>query len=182
MARHRLLFLLAFLVLAGLPRHASADTSLAVLGVESIGAPGQLAQAITEALRQRAQTTLGIRPIAAKDLIEMKLIFGCDVETANCMAQAGKSLGAEKLILMTDVEGVKDRSGRLLSTLDVAQAKRLIAHGVVNEGMIPKVECCIEALRGGVAKTHIIDGRVRHAILLEIFTDRGIGTEFVHEA
>jgi acetylglutamate kinase len=112
---------------------------------------------------------------------------GRDGQTYNINADVAASriaaaLGAEKLILMTDVEGVKDRSGRLLSTLHVAQAKRLISQGVVNEGMIPKVECCIQALRGGVAKTHIIDGRVRHAVLLEILTRVGIGTEVVDGA
>ena len=59
------------------------------------------------------------------------------------------------------------------------EAKRLIARGIIHEGMIPKVECCIEALQKGVAKTHIIDGRVKHAVLLEIFTRAGIGTEVV---
>ncbi len=113
--------------------------------------------------------------------------YGRDGQTYNINADVAASriaaaLGAEKLILMTDVEGVKDRNGRLLSTLHVAQAKRLITQGVVNEGMIPKVECCIQALRGGVAKTHIIDGRVRHAVLLEILTRVGIGTEVVDGA
>ncbi|MCZ6563089.1 MAG: acetylglutamate kinase, partial [Deltaproteobacteria bacterium] len=81
-----------------------------------------------------------------------------------------ESLGAEKLILLTDVEGVKNKKGDLLSTLKIRQACRLIEDGVVAAGMIPKVRCCIEALEGGVGKTHIIDGRVKHAILLEIFT------------
>ena len=89
------------------------------------------------------------------------------------------ALKAEKLILLSDVEGVKDKDGKLLSTLDAAEARRLIARGVIHEGMIPKVECCIEALNKGVAKTHIIDGRNKHAVLLEIFTRSGIGTEVV---
>jgi len=89
------------------------------------------------------------------------------------------ALKAEKLILLSDVEGVKDRDGKLLSTLDAAEARRLIARNVIHEGMIPKVECCIDALHKGVAKTHIIDGRVRHAVLLEIFTRLGVGTEVV---
>ncbi len=74
---------------------------------------------------------------------------------------------------MTDVEGIKDKDGALIPTLQVAQAKKLIASGVISEGMIPKVECCIDALRAGVAKTHIIDGRLPHAVLLEIFTTSG---------
>jgi len=83
--------------------------------------------------------------------------------------------------LLTDVEGVKDKNGRLLPTLKINQAHKLIQDGVVAEGMIPKVECCIEALKGGVGKTHIIDGRVKHAVLLEIFTEEGVGTEVVRK-
>jgi acetylglutamate kinase len=92
-----------------------------------------------------------------------------------------ESLGAEKLILLTDVEGVKNKKGDLLSTLKIRQACKLIEDGVVAEGMIPKVRCCIEALEGGVGKTHIIDGRVKHAVLLEIFTEEGVGTEVVRK-
>jgi acetylglutamate kinase len=103
-------------------------------------------------------------------------------ETYNINADlvAGKiasALKAEKLILLTDVEGVMDEKHRLIPTLDVKQAKRLIARKVISSGMIPKVNCCLDALDEGVAKTHIIDGRVEHAILLEIFTDVGIGTQ-----
>ncbi len=109
---------------------------------------------------------------------------GRDGQTYNINADvaAGEiaaALKAEKLILLSDVEGVKDREGRLISTLDAAEARKLIARDVIHEGMIPKVECCIDALQKGVAKTHIIDGRVRHAVLLEIFTRLGVGTEVV---
>jgi acetylglutamate kinase len=108
--------------------------------------------------------------------------FDREGQTYNINADiaAGKIAGAlkaEKLILLSDVEGVKDKEGTLIPTLDFAQAKKLIARGVIHEGMIPKVECCIDALREGVAKTHILDGRVRHAVLLETFTDSGVGTE-----
>ncbi|MGO9451942.1 MAG: acetylglutamate kinase [Candidatus Binataceae bacterium] len=109
---------------------------------------------------------------------------GRDGQTYNINADvaAGEiaaALKAEKLILLSDVEGVKDREGQLISTLDAAEARKLIARDIIHEGMIPKVECCIEALQKGVAKTHIIDGRVRHAVLLEIFTRLGVGTEVV---
>jgi acetylglutamate kinase len=86
---------------------------------------------------------------------------------------------AEKLILLTDVEGVKDRDGALVSTLTAEEAERLIADGTILGGMIPKIECCIEALRGGVKQAHVIDGRVRHALLLEVLTSQGVGTEVV---
>src|SRR6185295_1111442 len=107
---------------------------------------------------------------------------GLEGETYNINADlvAGKvaqALGAEKLILLTDVEGIKHKDGTLISTLASDEAVELIHAGVVTHGMIPKVECCIEALKGGVAKTHIIDGRVRHAVLLEIFTTEGVGTQ-----
>ncbi len=110
--------------------------------------------------------------------------FDRDGHTYNINADvaAGKIAGAlkaEKLILLSDVEGVKDKDGKLISTLDAASARRMIARGVIHQGMIPKVECCIDALREGVAKTHILDGRVRHAVLLEIFTRSGVGTEVV---
>jgi len=93
--------------------------------------------------------------------------------------EVAKALRAEKLILMTDVEGIRDAAGQLMPTVDVERATELIRDGVISAGMIPKVECCIEALRGGTQKTHIIDGRVRHAVLLEIFTREGVGTQVV---
>jgi acetylglutamate kinase len=88
-----------------------------------------------------------------------------------------KALSAEKLILLTDVKGVLDKNGGLLSTLRRAEVETLLKNKTVSGGMIPKVECCIDAVRGGVAGTHIIDGKIPHAILLEIFTDSGIGTQ-----
>jgi acetylglutamate kinase len=90
------------------------------------------------------------------------------------------SLGARKLILLTDTEGVLDQEGRLISTLKMEEARQLISDKTVKGGMIPKVNCCLEALSGGVKKAHIIDGRQTHAILLEIFTTMGVGTEIVH--
>jgi acetylglutamate kinase len=109
---------------------------------------------------------------------------GVDGQSYNINADvvAGRvaaALGAEKLILLTDVRGVNDKSGQLLTSIPVAQMQALIADGTIAGGMIPKVECCAEALTGGVKKAHIIDGRVEHAVLLEIFTDTGIGTEIV---
>ena len=74
------------------------------------------------------------------------------------------------------MEGVKDAGGRLIGQLSCAEARKLIQEGTIREGMIPKVECCIAAVEGGVARAHIVDGRVLHAVLLEIFTDGGVGT------
>jgi len=89
------------------------------------------------------------------------------------------TLKAEKLIFLTDVKGILGKDGRLISTLTRKQVLSLIKSGVITSGMLPKVRACIEALDGGVKKTHIIDGRINHSILLEIFTKKGIGTEIV---
>src|SRR5215468_3445899 len=78
-----------------------------------------------------------------------------------------EALRAEKLILLTDVDGVRGRDGELIDLLPADTAAELIADGTVAGGMIPKIECCLEALRGGVRQAHIVDGRVRHAVLLE---------------
>ena len=90
------------------------------------------------------------------------------------------AMQAEKLMLLTDIEGVKDKNGKLITDLKVSQATKLIDQGVISGGMIPKVSCCIKALSSGVKTAHIIDGRVQHAVLLEIFTDKGVGT-IMHE-
>jgi acetylglutamate kinase len=88
-------------------------------------------------------------------------------------------LQAEKLLLLTDVQGVMDKDKQLINTMTGKKALKLIDDGIVEGGMFPKVKCCLKALKGGVKKAHIIDGRLKHAILLEIFTDKGIGTEIV---
>ena len=132
-----------------------------------------------------------INPLLINSLDENKFIpviapvgVGEQGETYNINADlvaghTATALGAEKLILLTDVDGVKNKKGEQMSTLKVNQARKMINEGVVAAGMIPKVECCIDALEGGVGKTHIIDGRVKHAVLLEIFTQAGVGTEVV---
>jgi acetylglutamate kinase len=94
-------------------------------------------------------------------------------EAAGAIASA---LSAEKLILLTDVDGVKDSQGTLIRQLDIREARKHVAEGTISRGMIPKVECGAKALEAGVASVHIIDGRVVHALLLEIFTDGGVGT------
>jgi acetylglutamate kinase len=94
-------------------------------------------------------------------------------EAAGAIAQA---LRAEKLILLTDVPGVLDGEGALIPELSRDRAQQLIQSGVIKGGMIPKLDCCLAAVQGGVARAHVIDGRVVHAVLLEIFTDRGVGT------
>jgi acetylglutamate kinase len=103
--------------------------------------------------------------------------YNINADTA--AGEIASALKAEKLILLTDVEGVKDKTGNLLSTLTEQETEKLIETGAISGGMIPKVNCCCKALDKGVGKAHIIDGRVEHAVLLEIFTDVGIGTQIV---
>jgi len=89
------------------------------------------------------------------------------------------ALKAEKLLFLTDVSGILDRDKKLLPTLNHEDIRALQQDGVIDGGMLPKVDACLHALTCGVAKTHIIDGRVPHAVLLELFTARGVGTEIV---
>jgi len=110
------------------------------------------------------------------------LAYGADGNSYNVNADTAagsiaKALSAEKLVLLTDVEGVLDKEGNLLSSLKRPEIKALINNKTVSGGMIPKVNCCLDALQGGVSETHVIDGRIPHAILLEVFTDSGIGTQ-----
>ena len=93
--------------------------------------------------------------------------------------EVAAALQAEKMILLTDVEGVLDENKRLINTMSNQDALGMIERGVVEGGMFPKVKCCLKALRGGVRKAHIVDGRLKHTVLLEMFTDSGIGTEIV---
>jgi acetylglutamate kinase len=100
-----------------------------------------------------------------------------NVNADTVAGEVASALAAHKLVLMTDTDGVKDDRGEVISSLSSEQAERLREAGTIQGGMIPKVRCALDALEGGVLKAHIIDGRVRHAVLLEIFTDTGIGTE-----
>ncbi len=132
-----------------------------------------------------------INPEIVNKLLESKFIpviapvgIGEDFEAYNINADlvAGEmaaALKAEKLIMLTDVEGLKDKEGILIPSLSRSQISRLIDDGTISGGMIPKVKACEIALTGGVKKAHIIDGRVEHSILLELFTQKGVGTEIV---
>jgi acetylglutamate kinase len=90
-------------------------------------------------------------------------------------------LQAEKLVLLTDVAGVLDREEQLIASMNSREVEMNISSGMIGGGMIPKVQCCQEAVKSGVGKAHIIDGRLEHSLLLEIFTRQGIGTEIVYE-
>ena len=110
--------------------------------------------------------------------LEQRLNVNADT-AATAVAQA---LGADKLVYLSDVNGVrtdKDDPESLVHTLTVGEAQQLIKQGKIGAGMIPKVEACIETLEKGVGKVHIIDGRLRHSLLLEIYTNQGVGTEIL---
>jgi acetylglutamate kinase len=105
-------------------------------------------------------------------------------ETYNINADAvagavAVAMGAKKLILLTDVPGVLDADGQLISSMTRRQAVEVVSSGVARGGMIPKITCCLEALEFGVEKAHIVDGRVPNVVLLEMFTEAGVGTEIV---
>jgi acetylglutamate kinase len=105
-----------------------------------------------------------------------------DTHNVNADTAAGaiaEALAAEKLILLTDVEGVLDDDRQLIHQMTESEVRRAIASGTVKGGMIPKLECAVHAMERGVTAAHIIDGRVPHALLLEIFTDGGVGTKLV---
>jgi len=105
-----------------------------------------------------------------------------NVNADEAASSVASTLAAEKLVLLTNVKGImrnSDDPNSFLSTLTVKEAKALISDKIIQEGMIPKVQACIDALEKGVKKTHIIDARTPHGLLLEIFTDQGIGTEII---
>jgi len=93
--------------------------------------------------------------------------------------EVAAALKAEKLLLLTDVSGVLNKKKELINTMTNKEASKLIDNGTVEGGMFPKIKCCLKALNAGVSKAHIIDGRLKHAVLLEVFTDKGIGTEII---
>jgi len=114
-----------------------------------------------------------IAPIASSPNINHP---GFNINADLVASQVAVALKARKVIFLTDTKGVLDSNLNLISRLDVREVERLKKSGVIKGGMIPKVDACIEALRGGVKKAHIIDGRVEHSVLLEILTSSGIGT------
>lgn len=112
--------------------------------------------------------------------------IGTDHQSYNINADlaAGKlaeSLNAEKFILLTDIEGIQDKSGQLLTRLNATQVNDLITDGTISGGMLPKIQCALDAVHAGVGSCQIIDGRVPHAVLLELLTDEGVGTMIVAE-
>lgn len=153
-----------------LKRSAVADDASEIIDLGHVGEVGSIDAAVVDMLG-RSNFIPVIAPIGV----------GEDGRSYNINADlvAGKVaevLKAEKLILLTNTAGILDQQGQLLTGLSVQDIDELIANGTIFGGMIPKTRCATDALKGGVASVHIIDGRVDHAVLLELFTDQGVGT------
>ena len=144
---------------------------------QDIGRVGEIVQVDPAAIT--AVANAGFVPVIAPIGVDAEGVRH-NVNADEAAGAIARALQAEKLILLTDVEGVKDARGELIHRLSVEKARELLGEGSIREGMIPKVECCIDALSDGVSRTHIIDGRIVHAILLEVFTDGGVGTLLTH--
>ena len=143
------------------------------VGGESLGRVGDVESIDLSVLDSLGDKSL-IPVIAPVGYCEDSGAYNVNADTvAGALAVA---LKAEKLILLTDVEGVLDKSDKLISEMTSAEAQKLIEDKVAVGGMVPKLNCCMDVLGSGVQNTHIIDGRIEHAVLLEIFTDSGIGT------
>ena len=127
--------------------------------------------------------TRDIRNLLSKDIIPVISPIGLDAKSQclniNADIVAGKvaeALDAEKLILLTDVKGINDKEGKLISKISSAKANKVLKNGIVKGGMVPKLIAALESTKNGVSSAHIIDGRVPHAVLLEILTKEGVGT------
>jgi acetylglutamate kinase len=141
-----------------------------ILDLGFVGEPRQINPQLLTALEQSGMIPV-IAPIGVGPAGET---YNINADTAAGAIAA--AIGAARLLLLTDVVGVLDENSELISDLKVSEARSLIADGTVSGGMIPKLETCIQAVEGGVDASVILDGRVPHAMLLEIFTDRGLGT------
>ncbi len=142
-----------------------------------IGLVGEVTGVNTEVLETMAGHFIPvIAPVGVGDDFKAYNINADSV--AGSIAAAIK---AEKLLLLTDVDGVKDGSGSRISTIYLSEIPSLKESGVLYGGMIPKIDCAATAIAGGAGKAHIIDGRIKHSLLLEIFTDSGVGTQILHD-
>ncbi len=117
-----------------------------------------------------------VAPIAADPAVSHP---GYNINADLCASRVAIAIGAKKIIFMTDTTGVLDNNGKLLTTLNNSTLADLKRDGTIHGGMVPKVDACLEAVRGGIKKAHIIDGRIEHSILLELFTADGIGTQIL---
>jgi len=160
-------------------RCALRAEKMAGAGGADLGLVGKVTS--VDALLLRGLCDLGTIPVIAP------IAVGQGGEKYNCNADeaassVARALGAEKLVNVSDTHGIRERPDdeqSLLSHISEGDAQRFLKSGIISGGMIPKVQTCLEALKGGVRKCHIVSGRVPHSLLLEIYTDRGVGTEIV---
>ena len=142
-----------------------------IIDIGHVGEVASIDKAIVETLTRGhfipVIAPIGVGPDGQSYNINADLVAGKIAEV----------LRAEKLLLLTDTTGVLDRAGHLLTGLDARQVQALIDDGTIHGGMLPKIGCALDAVRGGVKAAHIIDGRIEHAVLVELFTDAGIGTK-----
>jgi acetylglutamate kinase len=148
--------------------------------MEKFGYVGEIADIETQGIKEalKADKIPVIYPIACD---KNKHPFNINADVAG--SKIAGALKAQKMVLLTNTKGIMqdmDNEDSLMSTLHENEVEELIKGKVISGGMLPKVKACIEALKTGVVKTHIIDGRIPHSLLLEIFTDKGIGTEIIH--
>jgi len=159
-----------------LGRIRNSDGAEEMVDIGQVGLVRQVNPGILETVIREGYIPV-VAPVAAGQAGE-----SYNVNADSAAGALAAALKADKLIILTDVEGIladrQDKSS-LISTIAVPEVPGLIDRGVIDGGMIPKVECCVNALRQGVGTTHILDGRVPHSILLEIFTDQGVGTMVV---
>lgn len=149
---------------------AQSDSQIEQVDLGFVGRPETVDPAVLHAL-----LGVGMIPVVAP------VGLGLDGQTYNINADTAagavaSAMAATRLLMLTDVAGVKDKDGNLISHLTVSAARRLIADGTVQGGMIPKVETCIDAVEKGAEAAVILDGRAPHAVLVELFTEHGIGT------
>lgn len=117
-----------------------------------------------------------IAPIASDEVLGHP---GYNINADLAASQIASAIGATKIVFLTDTQGVLDDDKKLFTSLDTVKIDELKASGVIHGGMVPKVDACLDAINGGVQKAHIIDGRIEHSILLELFTADGVGTEII---
>ena len=161
------------LIIAKKLSHRTKDTDSAIenlVDLGYVGIPDKVDKQVLDAL-------LGVNMIP----VVAPLGLGADGQTYNINADTAagsiaSALNASRLLMLTDVDGVLDDNGKLIPRLSIAQARQLILNGVIKGGMIPKVETCIQAVQSGAGAAVILDGRKKHAVLVELFTEHGIGT------
>ena len=141
--------------------------------IVDIGHVGEVASVNTDVINMLTQGDV-IPVIAPIGVGDDGMAYNINADSV--AGRVAEALQAEKLILLTNVAGLQDNEGRVLTGLSAQRVDELIADGTIQGGMLPKIRCALDAVKGGVASAHIIDGRVAHATLLEIFTDEGVGT------